>query len=101
MLDDKLAGTERFKFSGGQGASGEKWRKTVRGYVGTKCKMLLLAMDWAESFDSQEINGTQVREQAKLWMTELDIFRLGEVIWASSTFASAARPRRSSARRTC
>ena len=53
ILDDKIANTDPFKFSGGQGASGEKWRKTVRGYVGTKCKMLLLAMDWADSFDSQ------------------------------------------------
>ena len=42
-LDDEIAGTEAFKFAGGQGAAGEKWRKTIRGYVATNCKMLLLS----------------------------------------------------------
>ena len=81
ILDDKFAGTDHFKLAGGQGASGETWRKTVRGYVGTNCKILLLGMDWAETFDADEINGFHVREQAKNWMTERDTLRLGEVIW--------------------
>ena len=101
LLDDKIAGTEAFKFAGGQGAAGEKWRKTIRGYVGTKCKMLLLAMDWAEGFDSIEINGVHVHEQIKLWMTELDILRLGEVLWGFLNICLLARPKRFSGRRIC
>ena len=35
LLDEKMTGTDLFKYAGGDGAAGEKWRKAVRGYVGT------------------------------------------------------------------
>jgi hypothetical protein len=53
LLDEKTASTELFKYAGGDGATGEKWRKAVRGYVGTKCRILLTVIDWAEEMDEQ------------------------------------------------
>ena len=40
-----------------------------------------MAMDWAESFDDAEIVGDNVKLQVANWMTDLDVFRLAEILW--------------------
>ena len=54
----------------------------MRGYAGTRCKMMMVVMDWAESMDDQEITASMISYNVQnLWMTELNVIRLGEILW--------------------
>ena len=45
----------------------------MRGYVGTKYRVLLTMLAWAESWDSQEITAEMVTMEAMNRMTELGL----------------------------
>ena len=61
----------------------DKWRKTVRVYWVSKFPGLLPVLDWAEIFEDGDITNSAI--DAKLrsyeWMTELNVYRLSELIW--------------------
>ncbi len=42
---------------------------------------MLTVVEWAEEHDEHEITAVNVNEQAREWMTELDVFRLSEILW--------------------
>ena len=81
LFDDKIAVSESYRYDGEK--AGEAWRRRVRGYWISRCPDLLPILDFAESFDDQELTiETLAREASSYrWMTELDIKRLGELIW--------------------
>ena len=83
LFDDKLASTEAFKYGGEGGAAGETWRNAVLGYVGTKARIIITVLDWAEAQDDTEITGAMVSEMIRggVWLTEIDIFSVSEVFW--------------------
>ena len=62
LLEDKTASAEPFKYNG---KGGEKWQKVMRGYAGTRCKMLMVVMDWAESMDDQEISAAMITHKVQ------------------------------------
>ena len=83
LFDDKIAATEPFRYNGAEGAAGEAWRTTVRGYVGTKVRIMLNVLEWAEAQDDKEITGAMVSEMVRsgAWLTEVNIFRVSEAFW--------------------
>ena len=61
----------------------EKWRKAVRGYWISKCPGLLPILDWVEGFEEVEITDVAINTKIQNydWMTELNVYRLSELIW--------------------
>ena len=76
-----MAASEVFKYGGEGGAAGETWRNTIRGYVGTKARIMITVLDWAEAQDDTEITGAMVSEMIRDggWLTDIDILRVSEV----------------------
>ena len=83
LFDDKVAQSQEFQFSGGEGSLAEKWRKTVRGYWISKCPGLLPILDWAEAAEERPITNAEIDQNLRnyVWMTELNVYRLSELIW--------------------
>ena len=82
LLDDTVASTEPCRYAGADGAAGETWRNTVRGYVGTKVRIMLNVLEWAEGQDDKEITGEMVSEMLRsgAWMTEVNILCASECL---------------------
>ena len=86
MFDDKMAASDKFCYGGGEGAAGERWRKTIRGYWIAKCPVLQPLLDWAEVFEQKEITSEDIQlmlmyEQHMVEANAIDVIGLSQVIW--------------------
>ncbi len=83
LFDEKLAASEKFAYGGEEGAAGEKWRKTVRGYLITRCPELNPILNFCEAQDDKPITRTALEEEAKKegWMMEINFDKLSVVLW--------------------
>ncbi len=81
LFDDKVALSAAYAYDGN--TNGEHWRRKVRGYWVSKCPALLPILDRAEDMDEKEITLKMLKRETNScrWMTEIDISRVGEVIW--------------------
>ncbi len=73
MFDDKVALSDRYSFSGGEGATAEKWAKTVKGHWISKCTILDPILKWIEEKDDKEITLQMITMAASSgeWMVDL------------------------------
>ena len=86
LFDDKMAASDKFSYGGGDGAAGERWRKTIRGYWIAKCPVLQPLLDWAELFEQIEITPEAIQlmlmdEQYMIEAHSIDVHGLSQVIW--------------------
>ncbi len=86
MFDDKVALSDRYSFSGGEGATAEKWAKTVKGHWISKCTILDPILKWIEEKDDKEITLQMITMAASSgeWMVDLtgiDLTAISHAIW--------------------
>ncbi len=81
LFDDKIAISVGFTYDGEK--HGEAWKRKVRGYWIAKCPDILPILNYAEDLDSEELTVDALLHEAGSyrWMTEINVKRLGELIW--------------------
>ncbi len=81
LFDDKIAISVGFTYDGEK--HGEAWKRKVRGYWLAKCPDILPILNFAEDLDSEELTVEALQREAGSyrWMTEINVKRLGEVLW--------------------
>ncbi len=81
LFDDKIAISVGYAYDGDK--HGEAWKRKVRGYWISKCPDILPILNFAEDLDSEELTIDALLHEANSyrWMTEVNVKRLGELIW--------------------
>ncbi len=88
LFDDKVALSSEYSYSGGDG--GDRWRLKTRGYLVSKCPVLVTILEWAEKCDQETITEEMWTMKAFLsadnggFMTDISggtITRISSAIW--------------------